>query len=454
MVTRALWLASVSFGLGLGACNWSVYDELADEAWVDRVTKPSDTDSRQYGVALVAMPGRTAGTSAFVLGKSRASLSTLGYDDEGKRLDVVAVDPRSSLQFAGFPDRPALAGDPDSDRVAFTVVQGENVDPTRVVVFDGRTLENVKSVVLPHPVEVDGVADRVAVYAEGVAFGLVPGLGMDTIKELAVARGPQLVLIQDYSEADSGTTFATKGCQTGADWSYASLIANVVDDTVHPGPEVLIATGEERRDDQSAIKILDPLAITDAYDLDTPCPAGVVPDIVSSEGAHDLGARLVAANFPDVVDPDPLATLDDLVYSIPGLNKVVVKFGGGTTVELAPADTGSDFGDAIAVGDVLDNDGIPELIIGAPRSDPESSSNGGQVYIYRFIPGATPSFSQPISIYPAEPKDEERFGKAVTVAPFGATGTKTVLQVGAEGEVFTYFRLTAESEDVRVGRTP
>lgn len=451
MVTRKLLVVGGALALGPAACNWTVYDELADEAWVDRVEKPSDTDSRQYGAAVVAMPSRTAGANAFVIGRSRASLSTLGYDDEGKRQAVVAIDPRASLQFASFPDRPALAGDPDSNRVAFTVVMGENVDPTRVAIFDGRTLEAVKSIVLNHPVEVDGVEGRVNVYAEGVAFGTVPGAGMDTIKELAVARGPQLVLIQDYSEAE-GTTFSIRGCTHGADWSYAALIANVVDDTVHAGPELLISTGEELRDEPAQILVLDPASVSALYDTDTPCPAGVVPNITTIEGGLDIGARLVAADFPDVADPDPLAALDDLVYSIPSLNKVTIRFGGGASFDVIPSDSGSDFGDAVAVGDILDDDGIPELIIGAPRSDPEGVANGGSVYVYRFV-ASPPSFTEALRLYPAEPKDEERFGKSVTVAPFGATGTKSVLMVGAEGEVFTYFR-TAESDDVRAGRAP
>jgi hypothetical protein len=290
----------------------------------------------------------------------------------------------------------------------------------------------------------------------------VPGAGMDTIKELAVARGPQLVMIQDYSEADTGSTFLIRGCNTGIDWSYSALIANIIDDTVHAGPEILISTGEELRDDptQSSIKILSPAAIADPYDMDMPCPAGVDPDIVSGEGAPDLGARMVRANFPDTVDPDPNAALDDLVYSAPSLNKVFVRFGGtGATVEVPANDSGSEFGDAIAVGDIIDDpndaadDNLPELIIGAPRSDPEGVSNGGSVYVYKFVPGTPPTFTEAMRLHPAEPKDEERFGKSVTVAPFGATGTRSILMVGAEGEVFTYFR-TALSTDVRAGRMP
>jgi hypothetical protein len=426
----------------LTACNWSQFDELADEAWVDRVTKPEATDSRQYGVALVAMQSRDAGAHAFVLGKSRASLSTLGYDDEGKRTPVDALDPRTTLSFASFPDRPALAADPDSDRVAFTVVMGENVDPTRVAVYDGRTLAAVKSIVLTADHDVDGTM-RHNIYAEGISFATLPGFGMDTSKELVVARGPQLVVIQDYAEPDTGTTFAIKGCRaadTQFDWSYAAIAANVLDDTLHPGPELLISVGEELRDGMSEILILDPAQVTEGYETTQSCEANVAAlgRITSTEAPTDLGARMIAAQFPDVVDPAPGALLDDLVYSSPSRNKVFVRFGGGGSVEVMSND-GSEFGEAIAVADLF-GDSTPELIVGAPRSDPEGVSNGGSVYIYEFTAAPAPAFDLVMTLHPAEPVEEERFGKSVAVAPFGATGDKKVLMVGAEGEVFTYFR--------------
>lgn len=457
MVTRifARTLLPAAAALPLAACNWAVFDELADDAWVDRVTKPEATDSRQYGVALVASPTRGAGTHAFVLGRSRASLSTLGYDDAGERLAINAIDPRATLAFAGFPERPALAGDPDSEHVAFSVVMGENVDPSRIAVYNGRTLDIVKSVVLTAQTEVDGT-DRHNIYAEGLTFATLPGFGMDTIKELVIARGPQLVVMQDYSEADSGTTFALKGCRAvdnRMDWSYAVAVANIIDDTVHPGPEILISVGEERRDGVAEIVVLSPAEITQPYETAGSCEqnAAALLRITSAEAATDLGARIVAARFPDVVDPDPLAALDDLVYSAPSLNKVFVRFGGGGAVEISPSDSGSDFGDALLVADLLDDDGVPELIVGAPRSDPRGVSNGGAVYVYRFRATPSPGFDLALTLHPAEPAEEERFGKSLAVAPFGATGGGKVLMVGAEGAVFTYFR-TAEYDDVRVGR--
>jgi len=449
--------ATAALSFGLAACNWAQFDELADEAWVDRVTKPEITDSRQYGVAVVGLQARDVGAQAFVLGKSRASLSTLGYDDEGHRRAVEQLDPRSSLSFAGFPERPAIALDPDNDRVAFTVVMGDNVDPTRVAVYEGRTLGAVKSVVLSAQHDVDGTM-RHNIYAEGVSFATLPGFGMDTVKELVVARGPQLVIIQDYSEADASPTFAIKGCRAGDtqfDWSYSALAANVIDDNMHAGPELLIAVGEELRDGMSEILILDPAQVTQPYATTMSCEANIAAlgRIQSSEGAADLGSRMITAQFADVVDPAPGATLDDLVYSAPGLNKVFVRFGGGGVSEVTPDEAGSEFGDALAVADIFDAYPGPELIVGAPRSDPDGVSNGGEVYIYAFSATPQPSFERVMVLRPAEPTEEERFGKSVTVAPFGATGDKKVLMIGAEGEVFTYFR-TGEYDDVRTGRAP
>ncbi len=456
MVTRRIVLAAAA-AAPLAACNWAQFDELTDEAWVDRVTKPEATDSRQYGAALVGLNARDAGARAFVLGRSRASLSTLAYDDEGKRQAVEAIDPRATLSFAGFPDRPALAIDPDTDRVAFTVVMGENVDPTRVAVYEGANLAAVKSVVLSAQHEVDGT-QRHNIYAEGISFATLPGFGMDTIKDLVVARGPQLVVIQDYSEADSGTTFALKGCRaadTSFDWSYAAIVANIIDDTTHAGPEILISVGEERRDGMSEILVLDPAQVTQGYETTMSCEANAaaLTRITSVEAPVDLGARMLAAQFPDVVDPAPGFALDDLVYTAPSLNKVFVRFGGGGGAEVSPGEAGSEFGDSVLTADIFDDDGVPELIVGAPRSDPDGISNGGSVYIYRFRTTPQPGFDLAMTLRAAEPVEEERFGKSVAVAPFGATGTKKVLMIGAEGEVFTYFR-TTEYDDVRTGRAP
>ena len=72
MVIRALAVVL----LASAACNWTTFDDLADESWVDRVTKPNS--SRQYGQVVVAMPTPATGGGAnlVVLGRASATLST------------------------------------------------------------------------------------------------------------------------------------------------------------------------------------------------------------------------------------------------------------------------------------------------------------------------------------------------------------------------------------------
>ena len=85
MVTRnSLFTAAALLGLGGAAgCNWTVFDELADETWVDRVTKPDETNSRQYGEVVLATPTRGPGTNIVVVGRAEASISQLRYDADG-----------------------------------------------------------------------------------------------------------------------------------------------------------------------------------------------------------------------------------------------------------------------------------------------------------------------------------------------------------------------------------
>lgn len=427
-------------GLGAGGCNWMVFDDLADETWVDRVTKPDATNSRQYGEVVLATPTRRPGTNIVVVGRAQASISQLEYDEHGTRQEIASIDPTQPLQFVNFAENPAFAADSSSDRIALAIVQGENSDPTRIAVYDGSALSStgpLRTVVLP---QTAGSPPRANILAEGITFANLPThpAGGNDKKELVVARGPTLLVLEDYDVPDS----PIDGCTHGDEWSYEVAIGDV--DATHAGPELIVATGAERRDGPSRIQIVAPEDVTTPYTAPGGCNA--LAQIDSAEAPMDLGSQLAVARFPDDVATDGL---DDLVYSAPSLNKVFVRFGSGQTAEINAGDQGSDFGDSIAIGD-LDGDGTPEVIVGAPKADVGGASNGGAVYVFAFDPTAAQKFRQVATLGPAAPEAEERFGKSVTVAPFG-TGDDRVLVIGGEGEVFTYFR-TSFYPDVRTGR--
>lgn len=444
LASARLAIASLGLGLGAGACNWTVFDDLADETWVDRVTKPEATESRQYGEVVLATPTRGPGTNLVVVGRSRPSISQLEYDAAGLRQPVTSIDPTDPLAFVSFAENPAFAVDSDTDRIAFTIVQGENADPTRIAVYDGGALSATgpsRSIILP---QFAGTPPRANILAEGITFANLPThpAGGNDKKELVIARANTLLVIQDFELADGGaSTFAILGCTHADAWGYEVAVGDV--DATHPGPEIILGGGGERRDGPSRIQIIAPEQVSTPYTAPGGCNA--LAELTSAEQPIDLGSQLAVARFPDDAATEGL---DDLVYSAPSINKVFVRFGSGQTAEINAGDQGSDFGDAIAIAD-LDGDDRPELIIGAPKAD-RGATNGGAVYVFTYDDAAANKFRQVLVLGPAEATAEERFGKSVAVAPFG-TGTDKVLAVGAEGEVFTYFRTTLYP-DVRTGR--
>lgn len=445
MVIRATPIV-LALGATAAGCNWTVFDDLADETWVDRVTKPDATDSRQYGEVVLATPRRAPGTNLVVVGRADPSISQLQYDANGTRQPVASIDPTGPLQFVSLAENPAFAVDTDTNRIALTVVQGENTDPTRIGVYDGTALSSTgpsRSIILP---QAAGSPPRANLLAEGITFANLPThpAGGNDKKELVVARGPTLLVIQDFELADGGaSTFAILGCTHGDDWSYEVAVGDV--DATHAGPEIILATGGERRDGPSRVQIIAPEQVSMPYTAPGGCNA--LGELTSPDQPMDLGAQLAVARFPDDAATE---NQDDLVYSAPSINKVFVRFANDMRAEINPGDEGSDFGDSIAIADIDPMSDGPEVIIGAPKSDRGGVTNGGAVYVFTYDGAAAQKFRQLAVLGPAEPEAEEHFGKSVTVAPFG-TGTDKVLVIGAEGEVFTYFR-TSLYDDVRTGR--
>lgn len=442
MVTRVAPLLFAS--LGLAGCNWTVFDDLADETWVDRVSSPDATDSRQFGEVVLPLPVRTAGARMIVVGRSLPSISQLAYDASGARQLAATIDPTGPLTFTTINENPAFAVDSDSNKIALAIVQGNNTDPTRIGVYDGGALSESgpsRSIVLP---QAAGSPARANILAEGILFANLPEnpAGGNDKDELVVARGPTLLVIQDYELADGGaSTFSILGCTHGDEWSYEVGVGDV--DATHPGPEILIATGAERRDGPSRLQIIGPELVNTPYTAPGGCNA--LGELTSAEAPTDLGSQIAFARFPDDAATE---MLDDLIYTAPSLNKVFVRFGSGQTAEINAGDQGSDFGDSVAVAD-LDGDDVPEIIVGAPKAD-RGQTNGGAVYVFSYDETSATKFRQVLLLGPGEATQEERFGKSVAVVPYG-TGTDKVLAIGAEGEVFTYFRTTLYA-DVRTGR--
>lgn len=448
MVTRAVCLA-----LALAAgCNWSTFDDLADDAWVDRVVKPNS--SRQYGQVVVAMPNPTAagGANVVVLGRATASLSTLRYDATGKRT-INTISDFVPLGFALFPENPPVVVEPGQNRFAFPVITGAMEEGQgTIILMNGDTLAGSPTVIA----FTAGSPDQQKTRIEALAFGAVKltrppqaAAPTDPAKVLVAGRGDQINMIIDYDTPLGSGAADIWGCTHGGNDQavFGAVVADVVNGpgTADDDAEIIVGVGPDDRDmPMSELRIYSPdqlrgTSLSGTEQAPSPCEAPLVPIPVA---AGDVGAAITATKF------NPAAVLSDLVYSAPSINKVFVRFGdSGLTQELTITNIGSEFGYALATGNV-DDDPEPELVIGAPRSNVEGETDAGALYVYDFDLGIG-ELAQTTMYTTSQPSASERFGKSVAIVPWSATAN--VLVVGAEGKVFTYFR-TGFYDDVRTGR--
>jgi hypothetical protein len=454
MVTRSRFAIGAA-GLALcgGACNWTTFDDLQTEVWVDRVNNPDD--SRQYGVAMGAMPDTAetlagSGANLVVLGRAKLMVSTVRYTDPGER-NVASVGGQAifpAFSFDDLPAKPAFAVDPTGHRFAFGSLTGNLLNGQGFVgVMDG---DNLGISVAPARVFAAGGALSMLA-PTGIAFATLPDAGgftNDTVLgELVVARGSQLDVLYDYANnaiADAnGFAECSQVTNAATSTSYETAVADVEGDAA---PEIVVGMGPRAGSDvtTSEVRIYQLGEVVKTGSTVMTPAACDAPSTTLSVPAVDGGFAMLTARF------DATATQAALVYSAPSINTVFVRLPGTTDpILISVPITGSNFGYALAAGD-LDGDDVPELIIGAPRSDVDGTTDAGGVYIYRYAAGAfTPFSTEPLAV--ASPSSSEQFGKSLAVAPWGKTG-QNVLVVGAEGKVFTYFRLAGLYDDVRTGR--
>ena len=81
MRTKLLFL---SLSLSVGACKWTEFDDLQDQAWVKAITKPDGSKSNNWGVGIVR--GKQASASGGVLavfGNAQARLNEVTLAADG-----------------------------------------------------------------------------------------------------------------------------------------------------------------------------------------------------------------------------------------------------------------------------------------------------------------------------------------------------------------------------------
>jgi len=414
--------AAAALAVIAGGCGQGAFDDRAATAWSQSAGAPDGIHSGAYAVAIATVDREQPGATIVVAGSGPSSLSTLSFDVGGD-LEQHGIDTEE------FPAAPVIAGALDpvaGGKGVVAIADGAG----GIQFYDARTGDLGPELRVAIGKEACGTAGDL-----GVALLFVlTGAEDDIDPDLVALSGSELAVLRDLDlEAVVDTPRCTHCALAG---EAVSLAAGTVDDDDGEDIAVLAASGDEiavftaaqveAQDGQTCGEPLltidppqapdrfaPPLAVGDIEDNDSPELAVAAADHRSLFVYHDVAAG--------VATPQLL---------------------------LVPAAADSvTFGASLAFGD-FDGDDIEELAVGDPDASPEGVAGAGQVTIYRFDgeelkPAAT--------LYDSEPEEGQHFGRSLAIAEFGLGGAiyRDLLVVGADGEVFTYFKLTAAGDDPR-----
>ncbi|HEY4238768.1 MAG TPA: hypothetical protein VGM88_03100 [Kofleriaceae bacterium] len=378
--------------LSLGACNWTRFDDLKDDTWVDSTKKP-DVKSSDWGVALAVASPSDADSFAgavTVIGTGVPTYSILDYSPDGKSKLEASISLVTAGNVENLDSTPVMLND---YAAGHSYVVG-STGPTQVAYFD----INGQGVQVFGPADASGGATFVH-EASGM-HGVIVGNSTKVYSEL----GPD-------NNCDVGVTVAGLG-------TVASATAG--DDLV----VVWDSTGGLSLFPSSLYEGLNCTALGTALATGFAMPTGVSMTPISADsfllqGHTASGGGSYLGVF----------TVDPATNTIAQVGQAITADGLKSATVLATSAMGT-----FAVA------GYPAVVV--------DNKTAGQVLAYEITldgTGVPTALDQDptMTLADAQPDNDESFGRAVTVMPFRG---ENVLVVGADNEVFSYFQSMLYSE--------
>jgi hypothetical protein len=115
------------------ACNWTTFDDLSSDTWVNSTSKPS-VKSSDYGVAI--QRGNRSGNEGrlVVIGAGQPTYSELAYNDKGdSSLPSTSLELNSQFGIGNLDPQPIVLADPTGDNVALVM----NAGGSSILVLEG-----------------------------------------------------------------------------------------------------------------------------------------------------------------------------------------------------------------------------------------------------------------------------------------------------------------------------
>jgi hypothetical protein len=389
MRTVDIFVLAAAGVIGTAACNWTEFDNLADEAWVGATKKPDGVNSSDYGVAITRVALSGTGGKLGILAAGAPGYSELSFSATGES-SVVAAQQLPNI--GGVGATPLLIANPESDQVAAIVPSN-----AAIAVFRGG-------------------GGALALYSFGfpdppdAATYVTPPGGTDPLPLVG----------------SKNTVFGVRADAPPNPHPTCKLV-----DSAMPSPDLRIAAlGAVPRNDGGPNDVLMWATNGKLYrygaSVYTGCDPGVsetLANAIMHNGATftpEIGAQILTIDAGFV-----------LLQGHSGANGVLAVV---NTSTLAVVSTVAVPG--LRTAAVLSASTKKFAIAGSPTASVEGKSSG-QVTVYEISTGGMINTTPVATLHDAQPEDTQAFGRGVAALPFNDS---EVLAVAANNEIFVYFR--------------
>jgi hypothetical protein len=404
----------------LGACNWTKFDDLADQAWANATSKP-DVKSSIWGVSIqrgASAADSAGGGTLAVIGTGPGTYIELTYDESGSShysgtafsLDAAGVTNLDAVPF--------LLASPSSSEVALVttgnagsvvVAQGEHTLLIRQQFVTNTTLLN--SVMIR-------TTPTAATYMQPAEFPGLPGVPAPPGPLVAVGDVVLGTVIALPTEVKQPACKLSDGNNPIEINALAAVSAGATDD-------VLVWNGADGRLLRYPGRIYNGCEPADS-------PAPLFQPAVADKPAFfpSRGSQILTIDPTHVL----LAGQSDPMKSKASFFQVFES----TATSLKPVGNAVTI-DGLRSAAILDVDGTKYAIAGYPAADVDTKSAGNVLVFKLGASGIDPT--QVATLHDAQPEDKQSFGRAVTVMPYRG---KNVIAVAADNEIFVYFQAKLE----------
>lgn len=427
--------------LSLGACKWTEFDDLRDEAWVSAISKPDGSKASNWGVAVVRGKATSPdGGRLAVFGSASSRLNEIQFNAAGDPKQL----PEQNLGNIGIGNlsvEPIVLGDPNSEDFAL-VTQGS---AQQVVVAAGGD-SNLLQFIINGATSVDA-----AVYLRA------PEIDVDEAHGARTMIQPSQPIL-----AANDTLFGTFFANPDTPAAFIQPKCQLLDGTTPIGIRGLGAVpAGDGSDDLAVWTSNGNMLLLDGHVFNgdrsplggvSLCPGGVLDISVS---AAVLKTSAVVGFTPDLGSLTQIIPIDDRFALLQGHTTstsflAVWDFQGDTVGTTAGVVVGAKVEEpGLRSADLFVEGTGLHVVAGFPGAITDGVSAGKvQVYPVSTATGFTGVVTELFTDSQAE--DGQAFGRSVAVIEYNGS---PVISVAGNNEVYTFFRTpTLYNTDRRQGR--